>query len=318
MTCRRRHGVVGLVSATALAAATSLAASAWAQIPPADPIVKEGATVSVAPHTWVIPDGNVGLVPNVGIIAGSRGVLVIDPGLGRRNGDAVLREVAKVAAGRPLFVATTHFHPEHTAGLMAFPATAIYINASSQEAEYAAGGAQMIATFSKRSPATADLLAGTTQRQATVTFDRTYRLDLGDVHVQFMEVGPTHTRGDTAFFVEEDRVLFAGDVVMSNSFLAAGAATSMRAWLAAFDRFAALTPAVVVPSHGAIGDASLIATCRGFMETIRTRAAALKAAGVSADDAAARVQKELQAQHPTWARANGIVAAARAAYAEAP
>lgn len=295
-----------------------LATAAAAQTPPPDPLVREGATVSVAPHTWVIPDGNVGLVPNVGIVAGARGVLVIDPGLGRRNGEAVLREVAKVAAGRALFVATTHFHPEHTAGLMAFPANATYVNAKTQEAEYAAGGAQMIATFSKRSPATADLLAGTTQRTASVTFDGTYRLDLGGVHVQFMEVGPAHTRGDTVFFVEEDRVLFAGDVVMSQSFLAAGAAASMRAWLAAFDRLAALTPTVVVPSHGAVGDASLIATCREFMEAIRRRAGELKAAGVSADDAAARIQKELQAQHPTWARANGIPAAARAAYAEAP
>lgn len=305
--------------AAAAAASAALATAAWPQAaPPADPLVREGVTVSVAGHTWVIPDGNVGLVPNVGIIAGSRGVLVIDPGLGRRNGETVLREVAKVAAGRPLFVATTHFHPEHTAGLMAFPPSATYIDSNTQEGEYAAGGAQMIATFSKRSPLTAELLAGVTQRKANVTFEGTYRLDLGDVHVQFMEVGPTHTRGDTVFFVEEDRVLFAGDVVMNESFVAAGAAASMRAWLAAFDRVEALKPAVVVPSHGAVGGASLIATCRAFMEAIKARATELKAAGVSADETAARVQKELQAQHPSWPRATGIGAAARAAYVEAP
>ena len=54
------------------------------------------------------------------------------------------------------------------------------------------------------------------------------------VSTSFTAVGPTHTRGDTVFFVEEDRVLFAGDVVMNSSFLAAGASTSMRAWLVAF------------------------------------------------------------------------------------
>ena len=37
-----------------------------------DPLVKENATVKLAAHTYVIPDGNVGLVPNVGIIVGSR------------------------------------------------------------------------------------------------------------------------------------------------------------------------------------------------------------------------------------------------------
>lgn len=313
------HAPVGVTRAVAaLAASIALAGMAWSQTPPADPLVREGATVKVAPHTWVIPDGDVGLVPNVGIIVGARGVLVIDPGLGRRNGETVLREVAKLAAGRPLFVASTHFHAEHTTGILAFPPSATYIDSNTQEAEHAAGGAQLVATFAKRSAVTADLLAGAVQRKASTTFDGTYRLDLGDVHVQFLEVGPTHTRGDLVFFVDEDRVLFAGDVVMNNSFVAANAATSMRAWLAAFDRIDALKPAVVVPSHGAVGDASLVATCREFMTAIRTRAAELKAAGRSADDTAAQVQKELQAAHPGWPRANGVAAAARAAYAEAP
>src|ERR1043165_7731158 len=81
-----------------------------------DPLVKENATVKVATHTYVIPDGNVPLVANVGIVVGSRGTLVIDPGLGRRNGEAVLREVAKIAETPELYIASTHFHPEHTTG----------------------------------------------------------------------------------------------------------------------------------------------------------------------------------------------------------
>jgi hypothetical protein len=43
--------------------------------------VKENATVRVAAHTCVIPDGNVPPVLNVGIVVGSRATLVIDPGL---------------------------------------------------------------------------------------------------------------------------------------------------------------------------------------------------------------------------------------------
>jgi hypothetical protein len=50
--------------------------------PAPDPLVKENATVKLAEHTYVIPDFNVGLVPNIGIIVGSRATLVIDPGLG--------------------------------------------------------------------------------------------------------------------------------------------------------------------------------------------------------------------------------------------
>ena len=304
-----------LMIAGALLVAPALAAQ---QTPPPDPLVKEGVTVKVADHTFVIPDGNVGLVPNVGIVVGSRATLVIDPGLGKRNGETVLREVAKVSRNAEVYIASTHFHAEHTTGYLAFPASAKYVNSRVQEAEFAEGGAQQIQAFSRRSPMTAELLQGATGRKVDITFDRDYTLDLGGVRVRFLVVGPTHTRGDTALLVEGDGVLFAGDVVMNQSFLAAGAATSMKAWLAAFDAFDQMRPQTIVPSHGAVGDAALIAANRAVMTAVQTRARELKAQGRTADDTATTVQKELEAQHPGWPRANGVAAAARAAYAEGP
>ena len=288
------------------------------QAPAPDPIVKENATVKLAAHTFVIPDGNVPLVPNVGIIVGTRATLVIDPGLGRRNGEAVLREVAKVSKNQEILIGSTHFHAEHTTGYLAFPATAKYVNATVQEEEFNQQGADQIQLFSRRSPATAELLKDARGRKADVTFDRQYRLDLGGVHVGLAVVGPTHTKGDTAFFIEEDGVLFSGDVVMNNSFLAAGPVSSMKAWLAAFLFFDTLKPTKVVPSHGAVGDGSIIAVNRGVMQEVQMRARQLKAAGRSADETAATVQMELVAKHPDWPRANGLAAAARSAYAEAP
>ena len=67
-------------------------------------------------------------------------------------------------------------------------------------------------------------------------------------------VGPTHTLGDTGFFVTGDNVLFSGDVVMNKSFLAATAVSSARAWMTAFDTFEAMKPTAVVPSHGGVGN----------------------------------------------------------------
>jgi glyoxylase-like metal-dependent hydrolase (beta-lactamase superfamily II) len=282
-----------------------------------DPLVKENATVKLAAHTYAIPDGNVPLVPNVGIIVGSRATLVIDPGLGRRNGEAVLREVAKVSKNSDLFVASTHFHAEHTTGYLAFPASAKYINSTIQEAEFAEAGLAQIRTFSGRSPATADLLKDATGRKADITFDRDYLLDLGGVRVRFLVVGPTHTRGDTGLFVEGDDVLFAGDVVMNNSFLAAMPVSSMQAWLSAFDKFEAMHPRIIVPSHGPIGEGSLIASNRALMRDIQSRVRELKGQGKTADEAAAAVQSEFPAKYPGWPRANGLAAIARSAYAEA-
>jgi len=298
--------------------ATLTAAHSKAQTSVPDPLVKENATVKLAAHTYAIPDGNVPLVPNVGIVVGSRATLVIDPGLGRRNGEAVLREVARVSRNTEVFIASTHFHAEHTTGYLAFPPTAKYINSNIQEAEFAEGGIAQIRTFSGRSPMTAQLLKDATGRKADIAFDRDYLLDLGGVRVRFLVVGPTHTRGDTGLFVEGDDVLFAGDVVMNNSFLAAMPVSSMRAWLSAFDSFEAMHPRTIVPSHGPIGDGSLIGANRALMRDIQARVRELKMQGKSADEAAAAVQSEFPARHPGWPRANGLAAIARSAFAEAP
>jgi glyoxylase-like metal-dependent hydrolase (beta-lactamase superfamily II) len=281
-----------------------------------DPLVPADATTRVGDHTWVIPDGNIPLVPNVGIVVGDRAVLVIDPGLGRGNGERVLAEAVRLAPGRAIYVASTHHHAEHTTGYLAFPEAARYVSSNVQAREFAAGGLQQIESFSRRSAATAVRLSDATVFPADITFDGEYVLDLGGVRVRLVSVGPTHTRGDTGLLVEEDRVLFSGDVVMNESFLAARQESSMRAWLEAFDVFDAMGPEVVVPAHGAVGDGGLIGTNRAVMEAIRTRAQALRSQGRTVEEAVTTIEAELRARYPGWARANGIAAAARSAYTE--
>jgi alkyl sulfatase BDS1-like metallo-beta-lactamase superfamily hydrolase len=48
-------------------------------------MVQENATIKIADNVYVIPDGRVNLVPNVGIIVGDKGILVVDTGMGPRN-----------------------------------------------------------------------------------------------------------------------------------------------------------------------------------------------------------------------------------------
>jgi glyoxylase-like metal-dependent hydrolase (beta-lactamase superfamily II) len=133
-----------------------------------------------------------------------------------------------------------------------------------------------------------------------------------------MSLGPTHTRGDTIVWVEGDRILFAGDVVMNRTFVAfASPYSSVKAWLADFDELEALRPTKVVPSHGPVGEASLIADQRTMLKAIQTRAIELKRQGRSADEAAAVVQKELQAKFPDWAAPARVAMIAKTAYQEA-
>ena len=89
---------------------------------------------------------------------GSRATLVIDPGLGKQNGDTVRREVSRVSKTSEYYVASTHYHAEHTTGIAAFPAPAKYVNSTVQDEEQVRSGAALIKTFSGRSPLTAELL----------------------------------------------------------------------------------------------------------------------------------------------------------------
>jgi glyoxylase-like metal-dependent hydrolase (beta-lactamase superfamily II) len=292
---------------------------AWAQpsqTPPQPPLVKENATVKASDHVYVIPDGNVGMVPNVGIVVGSKGTLIVDTGLGPRNMETILRETAKVSRNADLYLVATHFHPEHAGGASALPAGAKFIVARVQQQDIEELGPGMMKQFAGMTPLNGELLNNVQFRKPDVLFDTEYRLDLGGVSVVLRALGPTHTRGDTIAFVEQDRVLFSGDIVMSQRFLAFGAQSSGAAWLRVLDQLEALRPTRIVPSHGVMGSASLIDRQRAVLLQIRTRVADLKAQGRTADDVASTVTSELQTKYPSWTTPNRAGAAARSFYAE--
>jgi len=249
-----------VLAVVALATGVHLAA----QAPRPDPLVRENATQKVGDHVYVIPDNSVPLVPNVGIIVGSQGVLVVDTGMGARNGATVLREAQKVSGSKPLFLATTHVHPEHDLGAQAFPATTKMIRAESQVQEIAGDGLATADRFKALSPLNAELLRDAQFRKADITFKDSYTLDLGGVRVRMIAMGFNHTKGDTAFFVEPDAVLFSGDIVMMRLPNVNGPESRVQQWLSSLDKFEALKPKLIVPSHGPTGDMAMIAPYRAY------------------------------------------------------
>lgn len=303
-----------LISPGFILAATALAIAPLAA-QPVNPIVREGVTEKISEHVHVIPDGSVPLVPNVGIILGSRGVFVVDTGLGVRNGEAVVREVRKLGNKEALYLATTHFHPEHDLGALAFPPETKMLRSADQQKDIDEFGLQLAKTFSGRSPFIADLLKDAAFRKADAVFDTERTIDLGDVRVRVIAVGPNHTRGDTVFFVEPDGVLFSGDVAMRPMPSFASPYSSVQHWLASLDRLEALRPRRIVPSHGPMGDTSLIEGYRKYLTTVRTRAGELKRQGKTIDETVQAVSTELQGSYPDRGRLAGAV---RAAYNEAP
>jgi glyoxylase-like metal-dependent hydrolase (beta-lactamase superfamily II) len=194
---------------TALAGAAALAQ----QSAPQASLVREGVTEKLTSHVWAIPDGGASLVPNVGIVVGKKAVLVIDTGMGTRNAETVLREVAKVGAGKPIYLVTTHVHPEHDMGAHAFPSDSKLIRSKDQIEDIAAGaGMSLVPVFAQRSALNVELLKDAKHRDADIVFDQEYTLNLGGIKAKIYAMGTNHTHGDTVILV--DGVLFSGDVAM--------------------------------------------------------------------------------------------------------
>ena len=278
------------------------------------PLIRENATVKVSEHVYVIPDGNVGAVPNVGIVVGSTATLVIETGLGPRNGQTVLREVGKVSKNANIFIVATHFHAEHALGESVFPTSAKVIRARAQQQDIDEFGVQP--NFAARSAGMAELVKDAQFRRADEIFDSEKILDLGGVRARMLWFGGTHTNGDTLIFIEGDNVLFAGDVIMNRRFLGFGSPrSSVQAWLNSLDKVAPLRPARIVPSHGEMGDGSLIERNRTYLQAMQARAAELKREGKTVEQATDTIVAEFKSKYPDW---NGNAASgARIAYSEA-
>ena len=275
------------------------------------PVLGEN-TIKVSDHVWALLGW-----PNIAIVVGDRATLVVDTGLGPRNGATVARVAATLAPGnQKLFLTTTHFHPEHAGGEAGFPGGTILIRDAVQQQEMEAHGREMIDLFAGRSPQFKALLANATLRTPDLTFEHELRLDLGGATARLLWFGGAHTKGDELTFVEPDRTLVSGDVVQNQivpSIFRDGGTPS--SWLGVLDKVAALNALHVLPDHSAPGDGSLVAQERAFISDLRGRAQELKKAGVAADDAGRRLEGEFKAKYPTWPNLN-VSGFVRSIYAE--
>lgn len=299
-------------AALALAVTGALWASTIARAQMGQPLVSEDTLTRVSEHVYAL----VGF-PNIGIVVGSRATLVIDTGLGARNGATVTHVAQKLAKGPNLYLTTTHYHSEHTAGEQAFPPNTVIIRPVVQQEEMNKGVAAHLERFRGMSAQNKELLQDVKFRTPDILFDREVKLDLGGVTARLFWLGPAHTKGDELIFVEEDSVLLPGDIVQSQLFpILPNEDATMKGWLAILDKLEPLNPRVVVPDHGVLGDGSLIAKQRMFLKEIQGRALELKRQGVSVEDAGRQMTEEFRKKYPGWLNTNFLPNAAMRIYAE--
>lgn len=267
----------------------------------------------LSPHVWMIKGS-----PNIAIVVGKKATLVVDNGLGTKNGRIVAEAALRLSPkGQKLYLTTTHYHAEHATGDGGFPPGTILVRPRVQQAELESEGQKLIDIFSSRSEEDKELLQGHRYLTPAILFDSDYRLDLGEVQARLSWFGPAHTKGDEVVMVEPDSVLISGDVVQNKvgPYFYCSECTP-GSWLKVVDGLAQqLHPRIVLPDHSPQGDGSLIAQNRAFLAELQSRTAALRGEGKSADEAGRIVAAEMQSKYPDWSSVNRVSQGVANAYA---
>ena len=322
----RAKEFTGLVVVTVLGAiALIFAPLAAAQAPPQgaptagrgpaqNSIIPENSVIKVSDHVYAIV-----AFPNVGFVVGDRSILVVDTGLGPRNGATVAKEAAKLGPNHTLYLTTTHFHPEHASGDSGFPSNAILVRPGIQQKELEDDKDAMVGRFSGMSAQNKELLQDVKFRKPDILFDKEITLDLGGVTARIFWMGAAHTLGDEMIFVEPDKTLIPGDIVQ-NKMLPnlPGPNARLNGWISILGQLRSLGALHVVPDHGSLGDGSLVGQEYAFLSDLQSRALELKRQGKSADEAGQTVLAEFKAKYAEWPNLNAIPALVAHVYSENP
>ncbi len=275
------------------------------QAPP-PPVVK-GEPEEIADGVFVIPDGRVPLVPNIGLVLGSRAALVVDTAMGPGNGQTVLRHARAVAGDRQLMVTMTHFHPEHGFGAQAFEGQATIVYNAAQRDELRAKGPGYLEMFRGFGESVAEQLEGVRLVDPHVVYDgASAEIDLGGRTARLLTWGLAHTAGDQVVHLPEESILFGGDLFETRMFPIVpyfppeDVDVDGSRWIDVLDEVGALRPATVVPGHGEVTDAGLIAEVRDYLVRLRDDAAAAKRDGLLVDQAVEALAPSVRQRHPDW------------------
>jgi len=265
------------------------------------PLIPEVPPQQIGERVWVFTDQRINLVPNIGVVVGDDATLVVDTGMGRRNGERLLERVRELS-DKPLLLTLTHFHPEHGWGAQAFAgaATIVYNRVQREELEEKFG--PFVELFSSFGPEIAELLSEVRLVRPQIVYDgQEAELDLGGVTVQLSYHGPAHTRGDQLVLLPSERVLFTGDLVENRFFpILPDEDAHGSDWIALLERMEALEATTVVPGHGEVGEIALIGEVREYLEHVRMRVNEAVANGTTLDDVKSQLEPEIRRRYPTW------------------
>jgi glyoxylase-like metal-dependent hydrolase (beta-lactamase superfamily II) len=199
--------------------------------------------------TEVPSAANRGHTSNAGFVVTKDGVVVFDalgtPVLGRE----LIEAIRKITPAPIRRIIISHYHADHFYGLPPFKDAGAEIWAHrAARGVLDTEGARLRLAERRQSLAPwvgADMRLVSADRW----LDGETSFKLGGLTFRVFPVGPAHTPEDLAMAVEEENVLFVGDLMFAGRIPFVGDADS-RAWIAAIDRIVKVKPKVLIGGHG--------------------------------------------------------------------
>ena len=200
--------------------------------------------------------------PNSGVIIGEKFIMVSDATATPVMAQDLIARIRTISEKPIKYVLLTHYHAVRVLGASAYLAEgATEVIASQGTYELIVErGAQDMQSEMERFPRlfrNAESVPGLTWPTMVIGGGNPVKgeipgkltLDLGGVTVQIWHPGPGHTRGDTIAWVEEEKVLFSGDLVEYEAGVYTGDA-QLQEWPATLEALRALNAEAIVPGRG--------------------------------------------------------------------
>jgi glyoxylase-like metal-dependent hydrolase (beta-lactamase superfamily II) len=200
--------------------------------------------------------------PNSGVIIGDRYIMVSDTTATPEMAKDLIAKIRTVSDKPIKYVLLTHYHAVRVLGASAYfaeGATEIIASQGTHEL-IVERGAQDMQSEMDRFPRLfrgADSVPGLTWPTMVIgggdpakgEVPGKLTVDLGGVKVQIWSPGPGHTKGDTIAWVEEEKVLYSGDLVEYEAGVYTGDA-QLEEWPATLEALKALGAEAIVPGRG--------------------------------------------------------------------
>ena len=122
----------------------------------------------------------------------------------------------------------------------------------------------------------------------TLTYSTKLTIYRGQREIQLLFLGRGHTQGDTVVFLPKERIVCTGDLMESRlAYMGDGVFDE---WITTLDALKKLDFDTVLPGHGVpFHDKGLITAYQGYLKDLMTQVAGLRQQGLTADEAAQKV-----------------------------